>query len=153
MSETNPLVGKIVTAVYLADDGGAIRFDVDGGDPVVARADGDCCSHTWIESVDSPERLIGVPVVSVEDLEMPDLGSPDEDDVIAYYGCKIVTEKGDVVIDYRNESNGYYGGDLSWPTDSYFYGGVYGQNVSTENWRLLAGQASNAPFDPSREGK
>jgi hypothetical protein len=37
------------------------------------------------------------------------------------------------VIDYRNESNGYYGGELCWP-DDHFYGGVHGQNVSTEQW-------------------
>lgn len=147
--QPNVLIGKTITAVYLAEDGGAIRFDVEGAEPVIARADGDCCSYTWIESLDAPEALIGT-VTAVVDIDMPDLGTEasqtnEKDryydaDCISYYGCKITTDKGSCVIDYRNESNGYYGGNLSWPgPNSYFYGGVHGQNVSTEKWRLIAG--------------
>lgn len=138
MSKTNPLVGKTVIAVYLADDHHAIRFDL-GGEPFIVRVEGDCCSHTWIESLDAPENLLGT-VLAVEDIPMPNHGQAAEyeDDVIQYYGCKIITTKGTCVIDYRNESNGYYGGNLVWP-DDYYYGGVFGQNTSTERWQLVAG--------------
>ena len=140
----NPLIGKRVVSVHLASDKKAIRFIVDGGDPIVARVDGDCCSSSWIESLDAPAALLGV-VTSVEDLDMPDLGNGQaqtEDkerdaDCIAYYGCKITTERGACVIDFRNESNGYYGGSLVW-TDADFYGGVHGQNVSNDDWREVA---------------
>lgn len=131
------LKGKTITAVYLSADAKALRFDIEHGDPIIAQADGDCCSETWIESVDAPERLIGEPVLSAEDIEMPDLGTPEDKECVAYYGFKIVTAKGDVVVDYRNNSNGYYGGSLEWPGE-YFYGGVYGQNVSNNEWRKLA---------------
>lgn len=136
MSKQHILVGKTIRSIKLADDKEAILFITDQGE-VKARCDADCCSHTWIEHVELP--ALGVPalVTSVEGVDMPDLGSPSEDDVIAYYGCKIVTDKGEIVIDYRNSSNGYYGGNLSWPDDEYFYGGVFGQNVSTENWTDL----------------
>ena len=133
----NCLVGKTCVAVDLADDGGAIRFVLDDGSEVVARADGDCCSHTWIENVDAPERLVGAPILSVRDIAMPDLGQPGEYDVIAYYGCEITTALGAVVIDYRNSSNGYYGGSLQWPSE-HFYGGVDGQNVSSMRWKRIA---------------
>ena len=138
----NPLIGKRIVAVWLADDQKALRFDVGGGEPIIVRADGDCCSSTWIESLDTPDLLIGGVVASVDDLDMPDRGQPDEYEVIAYYGCKVTTDKGACVIDYRNESNGYYGGNLSWPNDGYFYGGVYGQNVSNEKWNLIAPSAT-----------
>ena len=141
------LVGKKLTRVWLASDRKAIRFDVADGEPIIARADGDCCSASWIEGLDAPLALIGT-VQAVEDLDMPDLGSvaaqsQDKDssydpECIRYYGCKITTDKGSCVIDYRNESNGYYGGNLSWPNDNYFYGGVHGQNVSKEDWREIA---------------
>lgn len=135
----NPLVGKKVVAVHLAEDKKAIKFDVEGDKPIIARADGDCCSNSWIETVETPEHLLGT-VTAVEDVDMPDLGSRDEYDVIAYYGCKIHTEKGSCLLDYRNESNGYYGGSLEWPSEkaNYFYGGVYGQNVSNEDWKKIA---------------
>ena len=139
--ETNPLVGKKILAVYLAEDKKAIKFDLDGAEPIITRADGDCCSSTWIEYIETPENLLGT-VAAVEDVDMPDKGSPAEYDVIAYYGCKITTDKGSCLLDYRNESNGYYGGSLDWPrkdgTASYFYGGVFGQNVSNEDWKKIA---------------
>lgn len=37
----NPLLGKVVTAVFLAKDRGAIRFDLEDGKSIIARADGD----------------------------------------------------------------------------------------------------------------
>jgi len=128
----NPLVGKIVRAVFLASDGGAIRFDLDGGESLVVRADGDCCSHSWIAELQGIDQLLDSPVVSVEDIAMP--GGTDE---LQCYGCRLTTEKGFAVIDYRNESNGYYGGNLSWPGE-YFYGGVFGQNVSTLEWQSVS---------------
>ena len=135
----NALIGKTITRVWLAEDSQALKFDVAEGDSVKVLVDADCCSETWIESLDTPELLIGGKVIAVEDLEMPDLGDIEGREVIAYYGCKIVTDKGSCVIDYRNDSNGYYGGNLSWPEDTYFYGGVYGQNVSKENWKEAGG--------------
>ena len=59
-------------------------------------------------------------------------------DVLQFYGFKITTTRGVCVIDFRNESNGYYGGELSWPNERYYYGGVFGQNVSAEDWKPVA---------------
>lgn len=141
----NRLIGKRVLRVWLVSDKKAMRFDVEGGDPVIARADGGCCSSTWIEALDMPAFLLGT-IRAVEDIEMPDAVPKVEDremEVIAYYGCKITTDKGSCVIDYRNESNGYYGGNLAWD-DEHFYGGVYGQNMSNNDWREVVGETSDA---------
>lgn len=144
---SNVLEGKTVERVWLAKDRLAMRFDVMEGPPIIARADADCCSYTWIEGIDMPDVLLGT-VRAVEDIPMPDLGSPDEYGVIAYYGCRITTERGVCVIDYRNESNGYYGGWIHWSVldgegydDDSFYGGVYGQNQSAMEWELIAGES------------
>ena len=130
----NPLIGKVVTDILIASDKKALLFKTTDGDEI-ARADGDCCSSTWIESIELPALGFPCKVLSVENLNMPEQEYDESQfECLAFYGCKIVTDKGDVVIDYRNESNGYYGGNLSWSDDDYFYGGVYGQNVSTEDW-------------------
>lgn len=134
------LVGRTITNVLLAEDKKAMLFKTDGGD-VIARADGDCCSSTWIEGVETPAAGFPAKVSAVENLS----GLPEEQgeygEVTAHYGCKISTDKGDIVIDYRNASNGYYGGNLVWPVEpgeyDYFYGGVYGQNISNNDWREL----------------
>lgn len=124
------LVGKTLTQVELATDKKAIRFTVDG-ETVVALCDGDCCSDTWIESVEMPAGGLPALILEATDLDLP--SQPNGYELIQCYGLKLTTDKGDLVLDYRNESNGYYGGNLSWPGE-YHYGGVYGQNESKEEW-------------------
>jgi len=130
----NILVGKTLTAIHLAEDKEALKFDVEGGESVVARCDADCCSYTWVEHITLPALGFPCKVLSADDVDMPDLGDVPGMDCVQYYGFKIETDKGDILIDYRNESNGYYGGELSWPGQR-FYGGVYKQNVSNETWQ------------------
>lgn len=138
MEKENILVGKTISAVKIAEDKKAILFETEEG-PVVARADGDCCSSTWIEHVELPALGFPVVVLAVEDIDLPlptlteEQTAEKESGELKFYGCKISTARGDIVIDYRNSSNGYYGGSLEWP-GGYFNGGVYGQNVSAEKW-------------------
>lgn len=128
------IIGKIVIAIQIADDKKALRFVTPDGD-VIARTDGDCCSASWVESVDLPFKGLPATVLDVVNL---DLSSANEEreygELVQHYGCEIKTDKGAITIEYRNESNGYYGGELCWPDDPYFYGGVFGQNVSSEQW-------------------
>lgn len=135
------LFGGTIVAIHLASDREAIKFTLADGREVVARCDGDCCSHTWIEDVFDPEAALGE-VTKAEDIDLPaewqtKTKTDNYEEEMAYYGFAIETPKGRCTIAYRNSSNGYYGGNLSWP-GGYFYGGVHGQNVSNENWRLLA---------------
>lgn len=132
----NILVGKTVTAIYIAEDKKAIRFDVAGEESIVAKCDADCCSYTWIEHVTLPALGFPFLVLAEKDVEMPE-DMESDGGTIQFYGFALETDKGDFLIDYRNSSNGYYGGSLAWP-DDYFYGGVFKQNVSEEKWRLVA---------------
>jgi hypothetical protein len=125
------MVGKTLSKVELATDKKAIRFTVDG-ETIVAKCDGDCCSSTWIESVEMPAGGLPAKILEATELDLPSQ-QPDDYELIQLYGLKLTTDKGDFVLDYRNESNGYYGGNLSWPGE-YHYGGVHGQNDSTEEW-------------------
>ena len=138
MSRENPLVGKTITNIEVAADRQALRFVLADGELVV-NVDADCCSYSWVEHVELPALLFPATVVSVEDIDMPDGAASSfhsDADVLAFYGCKIATDRGEIVIDYRNDSKGYYGGSLSWPGD-YFYGGVFGQNRSKHEWKPL----------------
>jgi hypothetical protein len=139
----NMLVGKTIKAINLDVSGDAIQFLLDDESIVKAVADGDCCSHTWIEDVLDPEAAIGSEVLEADDIDLPDhLCEPTkhghDEDEMEYYGFAIKTAKGVCTIAYRNSSNGYYGGSLSWP-GGYFYGGVFGQNGVNESWKLIAG--------------
>ena len=128
---SNILTGRTITGMKIADDKEAIKFETTEGD-VVVLVDADCCSHTWVEHIEMPSLGFPALVSAVDDLDLP--GTTDtENGLLQVYGCKITTDKGEIIIDYRNESNGYYGGNLVWPYDQ-FYGGVYGQNVSKQTW-------------------
>jgi hypothetical protein len=74
----------------------------------------DCCSESWIESIDAPENLIEAKILDIEEIpggeDLP--GTRQEYDQV--YFLKIKTDKGYVTIDYRNSSNGEYGATLVW---------------------------------------
>lgn len=152
------LIGKTIIAMNIASDGLALQIITSDKEEIIVRVDGDCCSHTWIEHVQLPPLGFPALVTDVDELtfeyddppveepfnsqmEDNEYGEYDDDDddyeyddsVIVEYGCAIRTLKGDILIEYRNSSNGYYGGNLCWPGD-YFYGGVHGQNISNNQW-------------------
>ena len=109
------LIGRQVTKVEVSPDREKITFTTTTGN-VVLSVYSDCCSYTWIEEISDLPALFGT-ISEVNNLDMPDLGSlstqycpaPDE---VQYYGLQIITEHGRCTIDYRNSSNGYYGGSL-----------------------------------------
>ncbi len=134
----NPLIGKTITALQISEDRQALRFALTDGELIVD-TDADCCSYTWIEHVELPGLGFPATVVAVDDLEMPEGKASEfrkDPDSLRFYGCKITTDRGEIVIDYRNDSNGYYGGSLTWPGERH-YGGVFGQNNSKHEWRDL----------------
>lgn len=84
---------------------------------IVLEAYGGCCSRSWIEHISGIDALIDSEIYSVEDVylaDVPLIGLPSTENVdqVTYYATKIHTSKGVFQIDYRNDSNGYYGGSL-----------------------------------------
>ena len=137
MSEKNPLIGRTLLGMQIAADRQALLFQTTEGD-IEVLVDADCCSYTWIEGIELPALGFPALVTAVDDLDMPDAEQPStfhkDPDCLQFYGCKVSTDRGDIVIDYRNDSNGYYGGSLVWP-GQHFYGGVFGQNDSAKDWQ------------------
>lgn len=78
-------------------------------------AEGDCCSETWFAEIIGVNYLIGATVLKVDNLDLPDYNLNDgkcrqaKDTV---YGIRLITDKGETDIIYRNSSNGYYGGSI-----------------------------------------
>lgn len=131
------LIGKILTRVKIAADRQALLFQTATGD-IEVNVDADCCSYSWIEHIEMPALGFPAIVTAVDHLDMPEVKEESkfhsDPECLAFYGCKITTDRGEIVIDYRNDSNGYYGGALSWPGEHH-YGGVYGQNISKHEWQ------------------
>lgn len=111
MSDVDYLVGKKITKIELSEDKSEITFFVDGESPVKFNAHGDCCSTSWIENIEEPEYLIGNVVTKVVEKDIS-RGETEDYECLDIMNIDIYTDKGICTIDFRNSSNGYYGGSL-----------------------------------------
>lgn len=109
----NDLIGRTISAVWLDAARETLCFDCLNTESVLWTVTADCCSSTWIEAIDDPLALIGT-VRAVETLDLADREIREDDygDYIQFYGIKVTTEMGRAVIEFRNKSNGYYGGGM-----------------------------------------
>lgn len=113
------LVGKSVRAVRM--DGDSLAFLFDDGTHQCFDAEGDCCSYSYFHDFIGVDKLVANgPILSVRELPMD---VPDDDPDIAdaeclqAYGVEFVTESPEwgeqtSVLSFRNDSNGYYGGEM-----------------------------------------
>lgn len=117
------LVGQAITKVEIGDDGDWLRLTAFGV-PYVYMAHEECCSRSWIEHIDGVAEL-HAGIVSTENVKgenvteqtRADWCDDDEDptfdeSLIQTYFYRLETTLGRVTIEMRNESNGYYGGEL-----------------------------------------
>lgn len=74
--------------------------------------DGECCSTSWIESVNDLKDLKGAILFSFE--HVSGHSESDAHSKIDYDFYKFRTSKGYVDVEMRNESNGYYSGWLDY---------------------------------------
>lgn len=124
MSDFDVLIGHTVEAVYVNEDKTALAFLTEVG-PLVFVAYGDCCSSTWVEHVTLDFKRGEVTQITYP--EMPDDPNDDRDEVVSCYGANInIGYRGTIAVEYRNGSNGYYGGNMQ-----------YTPGQSADTWKLL----------------
>lgn len=121
--------GKILESVTLSDDKEKIVFRFKDREPLAYGVEGDCCSSSWIEHLEAPADLNGARIIGVkEGGGVPWDGHECVEDVrdenyavtkegcghecLAIYNVTFQTDRGDIVLEFRNDSNGYYGGYL-----------------------------------------
>ena len=99
-------------------------------------ATGDCCSHTWVEDILGIENIRGQRIIGIEVKKRYDpceikceCHDPNHE-VIESYGYILKTSAGYIDIECRNESNGYYHGDLTLL-------GKYSLKIEEENEKWL----------------
>lgn len=127
------LIGKIITGIEIDNEQQEyLVFHIKDEEPIAYYADGECCSSSWFYSVMDGMLLIGEPVLDVEEVEMPEGRWNDESggELIQFYGYAIKSPRGVCRVEFRNESNGYYGGSLCT---------TYIRNVPKDRLRFLAG--------------
>ena len=77
----------------------------------ILSTEGDCCSKTWIEHISVPWREAG-PIVEVKEIELGE-GAATRQDCDQLYVLRIILQTGGSLdVEFRNSSNGYYGGQM-----------------------------------------
>lgn len=91
-------------------DGTVAEFETSAG----------CCSRSWIESFECPDDVNGSVLTGVDEDDGPirsfDLEQTDDEydgnSHVQVYQTIFRTDRGRIYVEYRNASNGYYGGSL-----------------------------------------
>ena len=108
-----PLANRQLASVTVENDGELLVFTMKDGERVVYRAEGDCCSRSWIEHITVPPDIEGSVIDAWSEQTM---GEKDDGwETIKVYQTSFRTDRGEIVVEYRNSSNGYYGGWLEGP--------------------------------------
>jgi hypothetical protein len=120
-------IGRQVTGVRLSKDRDWIALDLDNGDQLAADVESECCSETEIRHLSGVDVLLRYPITGFSDdplpnpVERPERDWPQPSE--SQYGLTIRTTGGVFTLDYRNYSNGYYGGGLCPRGDAVRVGG------------------------------
>jgi len=105
------MAGRPLAAVELSPDKSMVTFRFQDGGSQSFTVEGDCCSSSWIEHIEVPDRIAGAEITNVtEDMEEP--GEVEGHECLKVYQTRFITSRGEIVLEYRNSSNGYYGGYL-----------------------------------------
>lgn len=104
---------------YKADEE-QLTLIAESGDRVVLALTGDCCSGSYFEaqSVKDVQGLVGQTIVGIEAVKSAQPNKETDDGLTQYHAIKITTNQETVVVDWRNESNGFYDGECTiygWP--------------------------------------
>ena len=124
------LVGSTVQELLLSQDATEMTFVTDKGD-FSFYCDADCCSESWINHINFVDALLGGTVITTDAVDMhsalgvePEATRQEVDQVLLH---RVTTDKGVCVIEFRNSSNGYYGG---WLTEG--KGRVSGKSITED---------------------
>ena len=103
-------VGLVVESVWREVDREYIKFVFTDGSILYLETYGDCCSSTWIENIDN----FGFKgeILTIEEDNGPVVENHPDHDCLKTYFLTFKTGYGRLLIDFRNSSNGHYGGSL-----------------------------------------
>lgn len=118
------LIGRgVVGYEKIGEDEVALEVLGRGPEPATVKAyirlTGDCCSESYFTDPDQFRELFGQTILDVEerrDEYVPKGAAPSRQEETEWAFLVFTTSAGHVTIDWRNDSNGYYGGSvvLSW---------------------------------------
>lgn len=124
MIDEKSIAGKVILSIGVNPSRDEFRIAFQDGTVKRYAVSGDCCSTSWIEHLEAPD-VDGATLLAVDqdsygvDATPEQYAQTPKNPVSGYevgsllvYHTKFRTTAGDIVLEYRNDSNGYYGGSL-----------------------------------------
>lgn len=105
------IIGRKLMSVRLDDAKDYLTLTFEDGGTKRYCVTGDCCSQSWIEHLEMPDDVAGATLLDIDESDCVEVEHPDHE-CLKVYRTTFKTDKGEVVLEYRNSSNGYYGGSL-----------------------------------------
>lgn len=103
------LINKTIRSCSWSKDGTKMTITTSEGD-FNFYTGSDCCSESWIEHVTEPKYP--AKILSIEEKDLPGPTPSGRQEYDQAYSTVFKTDQGDLEVEYRNSSNGYYGGSL-----------------------------------------
>ncbi len=112
------LIGKKVLKIEIdKEKQHYLKFTTDSGE-LLYFAEGGCCSESWFYGMNGVESLIGQVVKTVEQVNLGEvLNYIGRQEWTQAYCIKVTSIGGHTDIEFRNSSNGYYGGSVEYLGD------------------------------------
>lgn len=114
LSAARHLIGARVEEITYSDACEEFLIQTDRG-VLTLLAEADCCSSSWFQAFDNWSDLIGQVIVAIdvriEERDESD-NEPCRQDVTSLYGAVFSYAGGSAYLELRNDSNGYYGGEV-----------------------------------------
>lgn len=101
------LVGSTILTIKISTDHDYVRFLTSRGE-YFYQTYADCCSESWISGITGIEALIGAEIYAIRKVFFEE-----NDGELKIYSYKFTTSGGYADLEFRNSSNGYYGGSLN----------------------------------------
>lgn len=140
------LIGKTVVELFVVEDN-EIIFKTTEGRLLSYCVEGDCCSHSYYYEVNGIHNLLNSEIVEIEQKDLGGAIPKPGEDCVEAYGITILTRKGHCDIEFRNDSNGYYGGYLCDATD------ITEKGLQENSRAIITDGELNFPLQPDQVEK
>jgi hypothetical protein len=118
MSDFSELIGKTLVSCDAKRYGEQVRFETESGERYRMYHSQDCCENVYLEDICGDiSDLIGSPIIQAEESTNKDVVENTEasqHDSFTWTFYRIATAKGQVVLRWYGESNGWYAEDVSF---------------------------------------
>lgn len=119
-TNNDPSIGHTIATVIHDKSKDTLTITDSQGTQFVYSVTGDCCSSSWIEHITIPSDIEGATILSLSAPSLPSHdgtvdGAHENYEDLAIYHTAWQTTKGEIIAEYRNSSNGYYGGWMNDP--------------------------------------